>query len=353
MNFSLYFAPDFSQKGVAMERILLACGNGGKENADLIKVFMRHFGDFTPFGKEDAGIFGALKAENYAISTDSYTISPIFFPGGDIGKLSICGSCNDVAMMGAKPQFITASFIIAEGFLVSDLERIIKSMAREIAKNHLTLLSADTKVVPKSAMDGIFITTTAIGVRDKSAQNISATNLQNGDSIILSAPIGAHGACIYCLQNHIDLDNNLKSDCASLWAMIEPLLARNLHIHAMRDATRGGIAASLNEWAQSSQKDIILDAQEILVPNEVSGICEILGLEPYMLANEGCCVIALPREEADSALEILRESTLGANAKIIGEVVESAFGNKVVMTNAWGVKRYLDYPEGEILPRIC
>lgn len=332
-----------------MERILLACGNGGAENADLIqRIFMKYFANFTPFAFEDAGIFSG---EKFAISTDSYTISPLFFPGGDIGKLSICGSCNDVAVMGARPKYISASFVISEGFLVSDLEKIIQSMAEEISTNHLSLLSADTKVLPKGSIDNIFITTTAIG--EMIYCNLSAKNLQIGDAIILNAPIASHGACIYCLRNNLSLESNLKSDCASLWKMLEPLFASGIAIHAIRDATRGGIAALLNEWAMTSQKDIIINQKDILIPDEVRGICEILGIEPYILANEGVCAIALPQKDANKALEILHNTPLGKNARIIGEVCKNDLGNKVAIINDWNIKRYLEYPQGEILPRIC
>lgn len=332
-----------------MDRILLSCGNGGMENATLINnVFMKYFKDFAKYASEDAGFFDG---DNFAISTDSYTITPIFFPGGDIGKLSVCGSCNDVAVSGAKPMYLTTSFIIEEGFLIQDLEKIAKSMSEEISKNNLTLLSADTKVVPKGSLEGIFINTTIIGKIQ--TKGLSAKNLQEGDAIIINAPIGAHGACIYCLRNNINLENNLKSDCASLWEMIEVLFNNNIKIHAIRDATRGGIASVLNEWSVSSKKDIHINQNDILILDEVRGICEILGIEPYVLANEGVCVFSLPKSEAARALEILHNTNLGKDARIIGEVCKNDLGNKVVLENTWGTKRYLEYPEGEILPRIC
>lgn len=406
-------------------RIQLAEGNGGAENAALIEeIFLKNFADFMPFGGEDAGFFGgdfegkngaktakksrfeskktptpaknAQNAPSYAISTDSYTITPLFFPGGDIGKLSVCGSCNDVAVSGARPRFLSLSFIIEEGFLKSDLEKIAASMAREIAAANLAVLSADTKVVPKGAASGIFINTTAIG--EVVYGGLGARHLRPGDAIILSAPIAAHGACVYCLRNDLRLEAPIQSDCANLWAMLEPLFGANLAIHALRDATRGGLAAVLNEWASSSGCDICVRQKDIIVPEAVRGICEILGIEPYSLANEGVCVIALPKAAANAALEILRATNLGQNAAIIGEVGESGgFGGdiaaaeaaagaqktaqngangaekcgakapvnggiggtkwarkgRVIMQNAIGLRRILEYPEGEILPRIC
>ena len=332
-----------------MDRVLLSFGNGGKESAKLINdVFIQIFGDIAKFSLEDSGFFSG---GDFAISTDSYTITPIFFPGGDIGKLSVCGSCNDVSMGGAKPLYLSASFIIEEGFLINDLKKIAQSMKNEMQKNNLTLLSADTKVVNKGSVNGIFINTTAIGeVRYK---HLSAKNLQDGDTIILSAPIGSHGACIYCLRNDLKLSNNLQSDCACLWEIVNILIENDIEIHAIRDATRGGIAALLNEWAMSSKKDIFINQDDILVPYSVRGVCEILGIEPYLLANEGVCAFAISKNDQEKALSLLQSTILGKDSRIIGNVAQSTFGNKVIMKNTWGSKIFLDYPEGEIRPRIC
>lgn len=331
-----------------MKRVLLSCGNGGLENQALIhEVFMKYFKDFTPYAMEDSGRFSG---DNFVVSTDSYTISPIFFKGGDIGKLSVCGSCNDCAMMGAAPKYLTASFIIEEGFLISDLEKIAKSMSEEIILNDLVLLSADTKVVARGEINGIFITTTAIG--ESRDLNVSAKNLQSGDVIISSGAIGLHGACIYCLRNNIALQSDIHSDCTCLWSLVETLLSSGIEIHAMRDATRGGIASVLNEWANSSNCDINIYEEQIIIPNEVKGVCEILGLDVYSLANEGICIFSIPKEHSIRALEILKSNALGKNAFIFGEVLDSS-DKKVILNNAWGAKRYLDYPQGELLPRIC
>ncbi len=338
-----------------MDRILLSCGNGGKENAMMIDdIFMKYFREFAPFYMEDSGLFHIDKnSVEFAMSVDSYTISPIFFPGGDIGKISVCGSCNDVAVMGAKPKYITISFIIEEGFLISELHKIAQSIANEIRLANLSLLSADTKVVPKGALNGIFITTNVVG--EVHYKGLSAKNLQNGDVIILSAPIGAHGACIYCLRNNIKMDHSLQSDCANMWEMINSLICENIKIRAMRDATRGGIASLLNEWANASKHKICINESEILILDEVRGICEILGIEPYSLANEGVCAFAIPKNDAMKALKILHQTKLGKNARIIGEVcnVDNDTNAAVILRSALGINRYLEYPEGEILPRIC
>ncbi|MGX3011551.1 hydrogenase expression/formation protein HypE [Helicobacter sp. 23-1044] len=340
-----------------MERVMLSAGNGGAENAELIKVFLRHFEN--KFGTEDAGIFGDFKGadstKKYATSIDSFTITPIFFAGGDIGKLSICGSANDVAMMGAKPKFLSASFIIEEGFLVADLEKIAQSMGEEMRKNGIALISADTKVIERresNADSGIFITTSIIG--EIMYEGISAKNLQDGDCVIISGNIGTHGACIYCEREGIDLEHNLQSDCAVLWGLVELLIKNGVEIHAMRDATRGGIASLLNEWAVSSKCAIEIDECAIPISNEVRGVCEILGIDAFSLANEGVCAFALPKDCAPRALELLKSHELGRNASIIGVVIKNGADlGKVAIKSDLGVKRYLEYPQGEILPRIC
>ena len=363
-----------------MERVMLSCGNGGAENAELIKVFLRHFEN--KFGAEDAGIFGESSVDfganltnlgnldsnqsanlanqspkKYATSIDSFTITPIFFSGGDIGKLSICGSANDVAMMGAKPKFLSASFIIEEGFKVANLERIAKSMGEEMRKNGISLISADTKVIERregsADSQGIFITTAMIGEIWQSG--ISARNLQDGDCVIISGNIGTHGVCIYCEREGIDLEHNLQSDCAVLWGLVEILIKNGIEIHAMRDATRGGIASLLNEWAISSKCAIEIDESSIPISNEVRGVCEILGIDAFSLANEGVCAFALPQDSAPRALELLKSHELGKNASIIGRVCakNGADLGKVVMKSELGVRRFVEYPQGEILPRIC
>lgn len=336
------------------EHITLSCGNGGVENSEIIKIFLKHFDN--AFKDEDAGLFSGNK--DFVTSIDSFTIKPIFFPNGDIGKLSICGSCNDVAMMGAKPKYLSVSFIIEEGFLLSNLQKIAKSMSIEMQKANLTLISADTKVIERqnlNADSGIFVTTSVIGELQK--QSLSAKNLQNDDVIIVSGEIGTHGACIYCLRENIKIENSLQSDCAMLWDLVDLLVKNHIEIHAMRDATRGGIASSLNEWANASNCEISIDESAIPINNEVRGVCEILGIDVFSLANEGVCVIAIPKDYARKALNLLKTHKLGKNASIIGSVRKDSANNdsvnKVILKTHLGIKRYLEYPQGEILPRIC
>lgn len=335
-----------------MRTITLAQGNGGVESNELINnVFKKYLGDFLCAEDEDAGVF-LSNSKSYCTSTDSYVINPIFFPGGDIGKLSICGSSNDVAMMGGKPRYISIGFIIEEGFEIAELEKILLSIKKELAYTSLQIISADTKVVPKGNVDKIFINTTAIGEIKK--EGISAKNLQDGDCIILSGNIGSHGSVIFCSRSEIELHSNLQSDCKQLYPMLEKIFDDSVSVNALRDATRGGLAAVLNEWANTAGVDIILEEEHIPILKEVRGVCEILGLEPYVLANEGVCVFSVPCSEAEKICELLRSHPDGKEASIIGKVEKKNISTpRVILKNAWGTKRYLDYPQGEILPRIC
>lgn len=331
-----------------MKEILLAHGSGGVESHRLIEeVFYQELGNEILARNEDAGVVEDLG--KMAVSTDGYTVTPPFFPGGNIGKLAVCGSANDVAMMGAQPRYMTASFMIEEGFSVDSLRVIVASMGEELKKGGIKLISGDTKVIPRGGVDGIFITTTAFG---EVKYPLSMHHLSAGDAVLVSGAVGTHGAVIYASREDMGLQSELVSDCASLWGLLEPLLVANLGVKAMRDATRGGLAAVLNEWAQATGLGIEIEESTLPFKQEVRGICEILGFEPCNLANEGMCVIALPKENAARALEILRSHPLGKEASLIG-VVGEAHGGRVVMHSEWGTRRFLDYPSGELLPRIC
>ena len=329
------------------KEVTLAMGNGGEESSELIeKLFFKYFKNEILSKGEDGAILDIKK--EIATSSDSFTVSPIFFNGGDIGKLSICGSCNDVAMMGAKPKYLTCSFIIEEGLSLRDLEKIVRSMKKELEINGAIVVSGDTKVVPKGAVDKIFINTTAIGEVIK--KGISISNLKEGLDIIVSRDIGAHGATIFAAREGIELESNLKSDCASLYPQVEALIKNDIDIRVLRDATRGGVGAVLNEWARGSNLSIKVFEEKVPVSSEVRGICELLGFEPLTLANEGTFVLALPKTQSKKALEVLKE--FNENASIIGEV-DSLYPKRVYLESSWGTKRFLDMPTGELLPRIC
>lgn len=251
-------------------------------------------------------------------------------------------------MMGAKPKYLTCSVIIEEGFELQVLETIVESMKKELEINDAIVVSGDTKVVSKGSVDKLFINTTGIGVIE--SPGISASGLKEGMCILVSRDIGAHGAVIFAAREGITLQSNLETDCDSLYPQVKALIDADVRIVALRDATRGGVAAVLNEWAKSSNVCIEIEEEKIPVRDEVKGICEILGFEAYNLANEGTFVLAVHKEDEFKALEILRKSH--TNAEVIGKVT-SAYEQKVLLNSAWGTQRFLDLPSGELLPRIC
>jgi len=331
-----------------MKTVTLAHGNGGAENQELIsKVFYRAFKNDILNKSEDAAI---IQDGSLAFTTDSFTVSPLFFNGADIGKLAVCGTCNDLAMMGAKPKYLTCSVIIEEGFEIKSLEKIVRSMKEELAKNDAIVVSGDTKVVPKGSVDKIFINTTGIG--EVQQKGISSNAVSEDDVIIVSRDVGAHGATIFAAREGMDINTDLQSDCASLWIQVKALLEAGIKITALRDATRGGVSAVLNEWANQSNVCIEVQEEKVPVAQEVKGICELLGFEAMSLANEGTFVLALPKEEAQKALDVLAQFDNSKNASIIGEVSQ-AYEKRVVLHSPWGTKRFLELPTGELLPRIC
>ncbi len=331
-----------------IKTITLAQGNGGEENNELIsKVFYKAFKNEILERSEDAAV---IHGGELAFSTDSFTISPLFFAGADIGKLAVCGTCNDLAMMGAKPKYLTCSVIIEEGFELESLERIVESMRCELEINGAIVVSGDTKVVPRGSVDKIFINTTGIGEITK--KGISSNNITCDDVILVNRDIGCHGATIFAAREGMEMSSALKSDCNSLYPQVKALLDANIAITAMRDATRGGVAAVLNEWVKQSDVCIEVTEEKIPVSDEVSGICEMLGFEATALANEGTFVLAVKKEDADKAVEILKSFDVCAKASIIGSVT-SLHPQKVVLKSGWGTLRFLETPNGELLPRIC
>ena len=328
--------------------ITLAQGNGGAENAELIsKIFYKHFKNEILQKSEDAAI---IDGGRLAYTTDSFTVSPIFFDGGDIGKLSICGTCNDLAMMGAKPAYMTCAVIVEEGFSVTDLETIVVSMKKELEINGALIVCGDTKVVPRGSVDKIFINTTGIGVVQK--RGISSNCVSETDTIIVSNQIGRHGATIFANREGMEFSSALQSDCTSLWPLVEKLLVEDIQITAMRDATRGGVAAVLNEWAKQSNVCIEVNEESLPVSDEVRGICEILGFEAYNLANEGTFVLAVKSEDALKTIALLQGFAEAHHAAIIGQVTHQ-YDGRVILLSSWGSKRFMDLPTGELLPRIC
>ncbi len=328
--------------------ITLAQGNGGQENNELIsKVFYKAFKNEILEKSEDAAIIHDGKL---AFSTDSFTVSPLFFAGADIGKLAVCGTCNDLAMMGAKPKYLTCSVIIEEGFEVRELQKIVRSMKKELEINDAVVVSGDTKVVPKGSVDKIFINTTGIGEVMK--KGISSNNITKSDAILVNRDIGCHGATIFVEREGIEMSSRLQSDCASLYPQVKALIDANINITALRDATRGGLSAVLNEWATQSNVCIEVEEDKIPISDEVSGICEMLGFDATALANEGTFVLAVKKDDASKAIEILKTFDNNHAATVIAEVT-NAHPQKVILNSSWGTKRFLDTPSGELLPRIC
>ena len=326
--------------------ITIAHGNGGEENNELIKkIFYKHFENEILSRSEDAAV---IENGKLAFTTDSFTVSPLFFPGGDIGKLAVCGTCNDLAMMGAKPKYLTCSVIIEEGFSTRELEKIVRSMKKELEVNGAIMVSGDTKVVPKGSVDKLFINTTGIGEIEHTG--ISASALEEGMCILVSRDVGAHGATIFAAREGIELESTLETDCASLYPQVKALMDAGIGIVSLRDATRGGVSAVLNEWAKSSDVCIEIEEEKIPVQEQVKGICEMLGFEAVDLANEGTFVLAVKEADAQKALEVLQHTH--DTATLIGSVSQQHRG-RVILNSSWGTKRFLDLPTGELLPRIC
>ena len=332
-----------------MKQVLLSHDGGGEETKNLIKeIFLKYFSNPILEKMEDAAVLNI--SSKIAFTTDSFTISPIFFKGGDIGKLAIAGTVNDLAVMGAKPIYLSCSFIIEEGFPINDLERIVISMAEEMKKSRVKIVTGDTKVVPRGSVDKIFINTT--GIAEVIYEGISASNLTEGDVIIVSGTIGDHGACIMAQREGIELEGDISSDCETLWPLIENLINENIKIKAMRDPTRGGLSAVLNEWATQSKVAIEVEEKKIPIKEEVQGLCELLGLEAMSLANEGKVIIAVDKKDEEKALELLKRHPLGKDAQVIGKVIRQPT-KTVILKSSYGTKRILEPPSGELLPRIC
>lgn len=329
----------------------LSHGGGGRSMNDLIQnVFARHFSN--PF--LDQGNDGALlpgERGRLVMATDGHVISPLFFPGGNIGSLSVHGTVNDLAMNGAKPLYLTAGFILEEGFPLADLERIVVSMAEASREVGVSIVTGDTKVVEKGKGDGVFITTTGLGVvADDLA--ISGENARPGDKVLVSGTMGDHGVAILSKRENLEFETEIRSDTASLHDLVANMLSAAPGIAVLRDPTRGGLAATLNEIAHQSGVGFALEEEAIPVNADVSAACELLGLDPLYVANEGKLVCICREGDAGTVLAAMRAHPLGQNAAIIGSVVDDG-ARLVTMTTTFGGRRVVDWIAGEQLPRIC
>jgi hydrogenase expression/formation protein HypE len=333
-----------------MEKIItLAHGSGGRQNSELIgSIFKKHFANelFTP---DDAAVL-PLAADRIAMSTDGFVVSPWRFSGGNIGKLSICGTVNDIACMGAIPKYITCAFIIEEGFPVSDLEEIAGSMARTAAEAGVKIVAGDTKVVGKGQVDKVFITTAGVGELMKNVKTSGAL-AQVGDAVIVSGDVGRHGCTILLERDEFGIEAEVTSDCAPLGKTVEAVLNVCKDVHVIRDATRGGVGTVLYEICEQSQVGINIKSGDIPVADPVRGVCGMLGLDPLYLACEGRLVIFAPMSAADEIVKVLQSMPYSSNAAVIGEVTDNK--GKVTVEQPFGGKTILPQPTGELLPRIC
>ena len=332
------------------ETVTLSHGAGGKQTAELIdKVFKEHFAN-PDLTSDDAAVL-SVEAGKLAFTTDGFIVSPAEFPGGNIGKLSICGTVNDLACMGAKPLYLSCAFVIEEGFPMEKLEKIAAAMEATAKEVGVKIVAGDTKVAGKGQVDGVFITTTGIGLVQEDVET-SGKKAQPGDAVIVSGDVGRHGCTILLEREDFGIEADVTSDCAPLWGAVEDMLSVTKDIHVIRDATRGGVGTVLYEIAGQSQVGIRLHAEDIPVQDGVKGVCGMLGLEPLYLACEGRLVIFAPKEQAEAIVEKLRQGKYTKDAAIIGEVTEEMPG-RVVMTTEIGAETLLPEPRGELLPRIC
>ena len=337
---------------VHTERILLGHGSGGKMMHDLIrKVFYPPLTNSTLRQGNDAGVVSPSACLQLAISTDSHVVSPLFFPGGDIGKLAVCGTVNDVAMLGAVPRYLTVGFILEEGLEVRVLERVLHSMQTAAAEAGVEIVAGDTKVVQRGKGDQVYINTAGVGVI-LDGVNIGGAMARPGDVVIVSGPIGDHGIAVLAARGELGFDADVQSDVAPLNHLILGMLEASDGVHVLRDPTRGGLATTLNEIAVQSGVAIILEEDRIPVRPVVNAACEMLGFDPLYIANEGKLVAIVDREQADQVLQAMRGMRYGEEAVVIGEVAAGPAG-RVLLKTGIGSTRVVDVLMGELLPRIC
>jgi hydrogenase expression/formation protein HypE len=339
------------------DQILLGHGSGGQLTADLIgRLFLPAFGNEVLGALEDQAIVEIgggkdAKASRLAFTTDSFVVQPLFFPGGDIGRLAVHGTVNDLAVGGARPLFLSAAFILEEGLPLSDLERIVVSMKQTCEEAGVALVTGDTKVVDRGKGDGIYITTSGIGLVPE-GRYLSIHAARPGDKILVSGTIGDHGIAIMSVREGLEFETVLESDTAPLTGLAESILESCPHTRTMRDPTRGGVSSALNELAAASKVGVVIDEASIPLRNEVRAACEMLGLDPFYVANEGKLIAVVPPDGARAALDAMQAHPLGRNAAMIGEVVAEHSGF-VTCRSSVGGERVIFMLSGEQLPRIC
>jgi hydrogenase expression/formation protein HypE len=336
---------------VENEEISLGHGAGGKLTLQLIDdLFRKHFRNPVLDRQEDSAVL-SLEGQRIAFTTDSFVVNPLFFPGGDAGKLSVCGTLNDLAVMGAKPLYISCSVIIEEGLPKAVLEKIVESMKQAADAAGVQIVTGDTKVVEKGAADRLFINTSGIGTVDAHIL-LGGDRIKPGDRILINGSIGDHAAAVLSSREGLKFESSIRSDCADLSGLIRPVLELKDNLRFMRDPTRGGVATVLNEMVAGTDLGAILREEEIPVREEVQGFCELLGYDPLYLANEGKVIVVVSADAANQALEILKSHPLGQESRVIGEVVAGLKG-KVGLKTKVGGTRVVDMLAGDQFPRIC
>lgn len=334
------------------ETITLGHGSGGRLTHNLVQnLFIPPWENPALSAGDDGAVLDQGGGRQLVLSTDSHVVRPLFFPGGDIGRLAVCGGVNDVAMMGAKPLYLTAGFVLEEGLRVENLRRIIQSMASAAEEAGVQVVAGDTKVVEKGLADGMYITTTAVGWRP-SARNICGASARPEDVVLISGSLGDHGIAVIGARGDLGLQLDLESDVAPLKGLVEGLLNAADNVHVLRDPTRGGLATSLNEIARQSGIGIILEESKLPIKPEVTAACDLLGFDPLYVANEGKLLAIVAPQDAEKALEALHQHPLGRDAAIIGRVDTEPSG-RVLMRTRYGTDRLVDLLSGEMLPRIC
>jgi hydrogenase expression/formation protein HypE len=334
-------------------KITLDHGAGGELMEELIsKVILANTakGKVGAVGLEelDDGASITLEGKEIVLTTDAHTVTPLFFPGGDIGSLSVCGTVNDLSVMGARPVALASAFVIEEGFSSKDLEKIVKSMDEAAGESDVSIIAGDTKVMEKGAIDKMVITTTGVGI---AGQVVQDSGLGVGDKIILTGTVGDHGIALMSFREGFGFETTLKSDIAPLWGMIEKALSVD-GISAMKDPTRGGLSAALNDWARKKGVGILVREEDIPLKKEVVAASEMLGIDPFTVASEGKAVIGVNANKADEVLKIIKSTDTGKDARIIGEVTSDRPG-KVILETVVGGKRIMEPPMGDPVPRVC
>ncbi|KGI80696.1 hydrogenase [Actinopolyspora erythraea] len=333
------------------ERVTSAHGAGGKASQTLTEALFLEELRNPHLEKLEDGAELTLGDSRLALTTDSFVVSPLFFPGGDIGELAVNGTVNDLAVSGARPLYLSAGFIIEEGFPVSELRRVVRSMSQAAERAGVRVVTGDTKVVQKGRADGCYINTTGVGVRE-TVHELGIDTVRPGDAVLVSGPVGDHGVTVMLERGELDIDADLESDTAPLHDMVAGLLAATPGVRAMRDATRGGVATILNEVATAANVSVVVEEGEVPVRTEVRGASELLGIDPLYVACEGRMVAVVDGESVDTALAALREHPDGAEAAVIGRIGEDPPG-LVMLNTAFGGTRIVDLLVGDPLPRIC